>query len=418
MKIIYQIGIALYLLAIRIAANFNPKAKLWLAGRKNIFESISLSLGENEKRIWFHYASLGEFEQGRPVQEAIRLQYPDHKIVMTFFSPSGYEAKKTHAAADYVFYLPMDGARRSKQFIELINPTQAYFTKYEFWYFYFQYLAQKNIPLFLISGIFRKEQIFFKWYGGFFRKILKQVRFFFVQNESSKNLLNSIGIEQVMITGDTRFDRVAANAAKQHQNTIIEQFVKGKDILLGGSTWSPDEKIIASLLNNSNFKFIIAPHEIKESRLQEIEATFNHACIRYSQANVITVAAARVLIIDNIGMLSSLYQYAGMAYIGGGFGVGIHNTLEAAAFGKPVIFGPNYSKFEEAKQLIAIGAAISIHNTESFIAAIDQLYFNEKNYLAACEKSRQFIASGKGASEKIIAKINALLNFNDDTNRR
>lgn len=418
MKIIYQIGIAFYLLVIRIAANFNPKAKLWLAGRKNIFESISLILGENEKRIWFHYASLGEFEQGRPVQEAIRLQYPDHKIVMTFFSPSGYEAKKTHAAADYVFYLPMDGARRSKQFIELINPTQAYFTKYEFWHFYFQYLAQKNIPLFLISGIFRKEQIFFKWYGGFFRKILKQVRFFFVQNESSKNLLNSIGIEQVLITGDTRFDRVAANAAKQHQNTIIEQFVKGKDILLGGSTWSPDEKIIASLLNNSNFKFIIAPHEIKESRLQEIEATFNHACIRYSQANVITVAAARVLIIDNIGMLSSLYQFAGMAYIGGGFGVGIHNTLEAAAFGKPVIFGPNYSKFDEAKQLIAIGAAISIHNTESFIAAIDQLYLNETNYFAACEKSRQFIASGKGASEKIIAKINALLNFNDDTNRR
>ncbi len=418
MKIIYQIGIALYVLAIRIAANFNPKAKLWLAGRKNIFERIALSLGENEKRIWFHYASLGEFEQGRPVQEAIRLQYPDHKIVMTFFSPSGYEAKKTHAAADYVFYLPMDGANRTKQFINLINPTQAYFTKYEFWYFYFQSLAQKNIPLFLISGVFRKEQIFFKWYGGFYREILKQVRFFFVQNESSKNLINSIGIEQVLITGDTRFDRVAANAAKQHQNAIIEQFVKGNDILLGGSTWSPDEKIIASLLNKNNFKFIIAPHEIKESRLQEIEATFNHDSIRYSQANVITIAAAKVLIIDNIGMLSSLYQYASIAYIGGGFGVGIHNTLEAAAFGKPVIFGPNYNKFEEAKQLIAIGAAKSIHNAESFIDAIDQLYLNEKNYLAACEKSRQFIASGKGASEKIIAKINALLNFNDDTNRR
>ena len=272
--------------------------------------------------------------------------------------------------------------------------------------------------MFLISGIFRKEQIFFKWYGGFYREILKQVRFFFVQNESSKNLLNNIGIEQVMITGDTRFDRVAANAAKQHQNEIIAQFVKGNDIILGGSTWSPDEKIIASLLNNSNFKFIIAPHEIKESRLQEIEATFNHACIRYSQANIISISAAKVLIIDNIGMLSSLYQYAGIAYIGGGFGVGIHNTLEAAAFGKPVIFGPNYNKFEEAKQLIAIGAASSIHNTESFIAAIDQLYLNETNYLAACEKSRQFIASGKGASEKIIAKINALLNFNDDTNRR
>ena len=418
MKIIYQIGIALYILVIKIVANFNNKAKLWLAGRKNIFESIALSLGENEKRIWFHYASLGEFEQGRPVQEAIRAQYPDHKIVMTFFSPSGYEAKKTHAAADYVFYLPMDGAKRSKQFIELINPTQAYFTKYEFWYFYFQYLAQKNIPLFLISGIFRKEQIFFKWYGGFFRQILTQVRFFFVQNKSSKNLLNNIGIDQVLVTGDTRFDRVAANAAKQHQNTIIEQFVKGNDILLAGSTWSPDEKIIAALLNKSNFKFIIAPHEIKESRLQEIEATFNNVCIRYSQANVITIAAAKVLIIDNIGMLSSLYQYASIAYIGGGFGVGIHNTLEAAAFGKPVIFGPNYQKFEEAKQLISLGAAKSIHNTESFMDAIDQLYFNESNYLAACEKSRQFIASGKGASEKIMEKVNALLNFNDDTNRR
>jgi 3-deoxy-D-manno-octulosonic-acid transferase len=418
MKIIYQIGIALYILVIRIVANFNPKAKLWLAGRKNIFESIALSLGENEKRIWFHYASLGEFEQGRPVQEAIRAQYPDHKMVMTFFSPSGYEAKKTHAAADYVFYLPMDGARRSKRFLELINPTQAYFTKYEFWYFYFQYLAQKNIPLFLISGIFRNDQIFFKWYGGFFRQILTQVRFFFVQNESSKSLLNNIGIDQVLVTGDTRFDRVAANAAKQHQNTIIEQFVKGNDILLAGSTWSPDEKIIAALLNKSNFKFIIAPHEIKESRLQEIEATFNNVCIRYSQANVITIAAAKVLIIDNIGMLSSLYQYASIAYIGGGFGVGIHNTLEAAAFGKPVIFGPNYQKFEEAKQLIALGAAKSIHNTESFMQAIDQLYSNESNYLAACEKSRQFIASGKGASEKIMEKVNALLNFNDDTNRR
>ncbi len=418
MKIIYQIGIALYILVIRIVANFNPKAKLWLTGRKNIFESIALSLGENEKRIWFHYASLGEFEQGRPVQEAIRAQYPDHKMVMTFFSPSGYEAKKIHAAADYVFYLPMDGARRSKQFIELINPTQAFFTKYEFWYFYFHYLALKNIPLFLISGIFRKEQIFFKWYGGFYREILKQVRFFFVQNESSKNLLNNIGIEQVLITGDTRFDRVAANATKQHQNEIIAQFVKGNDIILGGSTWNPDEKIIASLLNNSNFKFIIAPHEIKDSRLQEIEATFNHDCIRYSQANVITIAAAKVLIIDNIGMLSSLYQYADIAYIGGGFGVGIHNTLEAAAFGKPVIFGPNYNRFEEAKQLIAIGAASSIHNAKSFIDAIDQLYFNESNYIAACEKSRQFIASGKGASEKIMKKINALLNFNDDTNRR
>jgi 3-deoxy-D-manno-octulosonic-acid transferase len=418
MKIIYQIGIALYILVIRIVANFNPKAKLWLAGRKNIFESIALSLGENEKRIWFHYASLGEFEQGRPVQEAIRAQYPDHKMVMTFFSPSGYEAKKTHAAADYVFYLPMDGARRSKQFIKLINPTQAYFTKYEFWYFYFQYLAQKNIPLFLISGIFRNDQIFFKWYGGFFRQILTQVRFFFVQNESSKSLLNNIGIDQVLVTGDTRFDRVAANAAKQHQNTIIEQFVKGNDILLAGSTWSPDEKIIAALLNKSNFKFIIAPHEIKESRLQEIEATFNNVCIRYSQANVITIAAAKVLIIDNIGMLSSLYQYASIAYIGGGFGVGIHNTLEAAAFGKPVIFGPNYQKFEEAKQLISLGAAKSIHNAESFMQAIDQLYSNESNYLAACEKSRQFIASGKGASEKIMEKVNALLNFNDDANRR
>ena len=418
MKIIYQIGIALYLLAIRIAANVNPKAKLWLAGRKNIFESIALSLGENEKRIWFHYASLGEFEQGRPVQAAIRAQYPDHKMVMTFFSPSGYEAKKTHTAADYVFYLPMDGAQRSKQFITLINPTQAYFTKYEFWYFYFQYLAQKNIPLYLISGIFRDDQIFFKWYGGFFRQILTQVRFFFVQNESSKNLLNNIGIDQVLVTGDTRFDRVAANAANQHQNEIIAQFVKGNDILLGGSTWSPDEKIIASLLNKSNFKFIIAPHEIKESRLQEIEATFNHTCIRYSQANVISISAAKVLIIDNIGMLSSLYQYASIAYIGGGFGVGIHNTLEAAAFGKPIIFGPNYNKFEEAKQLIALGAAISIHNTESFLAAVDKLYLNESNYLAACEKRRQFVASGKGASEKIMEKINALLNLNDDTNRR
>ena len=418
MLFIYNLIVVLADFILKIVALFSKKIKLFVEGRKNVFKILSDKIKAYDKTIWFHAASLGEYEQGLPVMERMKSRFPNHLIVLTFFSPSGYEVRKNNTIADVTVYLPLDTQSNVEQFMKIVRPDMAFFIKYEYWPNYLNALKDKEIPTYLISGIFRKDQIFFKWYGGFFRQILTQVRFFFVQNESSKNLLNNIGINQVLVTGDTRFDRVAANATKQHQNAIIEQFVKGNDILLAGSTWSPDEKIIAALLNKSNFKFIIAPHEIKESRLQEIEATFNNVCIRYSQANVITIAAAKVLIIDNIGMLSSLYQYASIAYIGGGFGVGIHNTLEAAAFGKPVIFGPNYQKFEEAKQLIALGSAKSIHNAESFMQAIDQLYFNESNYLAACEKSRQFIASGKGASEKIMEKVNALLNFNDDTNRR
>mgnify|MGYP000636562438 CR=1 FL=1 len=338
MLFLYNIIVFLASQIVGVLALFSPKMKLFVNGRKEVFTTLQSKINSNDKTIWFHAASLGEYEQGIPVIEKIKTKFPFHKIIVTFFSPSGFEVRKNNTVADVTVYLPLDTRSNAKKFIDLVHPDMVFFIKYEYWPNYLNELKKLNIKTYLISGVFRETQVFFKWYGGFYREILKQVRFFFVQNESSKNLLNNIGINQVLVTGDTRFDRVAANAAKQHQNTIIEQFVKGNDILLAGSTWSPDEKIIASLLNNSNFKFIIAPHEIKESRLQEIEATFNNVCIRYSQANVITIAAAKVLIIDNIGMLSSLYQYASIAYIGGGFGVGIHNTLEAAAFGKPVIF--------------------------------------------------------------------------------
>lgn len=405
MRIIYQLVLFLYTIGIRIASIFHPKAKLWVKGRVNVFEEMRLSLKSGEQRIWFHYASLGEFEQGRPVQEAIKIAFPNHKIVMTFFSPSGYEARKNHGAADYVFYLPMDGANRSKKTIELINPSQVYFTKYEFWYFYFKILAEKKIPLFLISGIFRKEQMFFKWYGSFYRSILNCVSYFFVQNETSEKLLHGIGLKNVLVTGDTRFDRVAANAKKQTPNAIVAQFAKDQSIFLAGSSWPADEKLIASLCATTKFKFILAPHEIKESNIQSIISLFPATCIRYSEANLLNINAARVLIIDNIGMLSSLYQYASIAYIGGGFGAGIHNTLEAAAFGKPVIFGPKYHKFEEAKSLIALGAAKSISDESTLKLAIATLFDNESNYQAACEKSAAFIGASKGATEKIMQEI-------------
>lgn len=409
MLLLYTVGIQVYALIIKIFSLFNPKARHFINGRKAIFEQIAARIESTQKHIWFHFASLGEFEQGRPVLEKLKDKYPQKKIVVTFFSPSGYEIRKNYALAD-VFYLPLDSKSNAKRFIEAINPELAIFTKYEFWHYYFKELHDRAIPLYLISGIFRPDQAFFKWYGGFYRNILSFVTYFFVQNEESETLLKSIGINKVTINGDTRFDRVFENAQTPKKLALIEQFIGNSPTLICGSTWPEDENLISALPEKyPDWKFIIAPHEIHDSHIESIEKQFPAGSLRFSvfssQLNAdhseIPARTAQVLIIDNIGMLSSLYQYGKVAYIGGGFGAGIHNTLEAAAFGLPVIFGPKYDKFQEAKDLIALGAAKTIVTEIEVIKAFEELMNNENAATAA----KKYVEDKKGATDQIISMI-------------
>lgn len=402
MLLLYILGIRVYNFIIWVFSFFNQKAKFFIDGRKKLFEELDTKINNKEKHIWFHFASLGEFEQGRPVLEKLKSQYPAKKIVVTFFSPSGYEIRKHYALAD-VFYLPVDTASNAKRFIEAINPEMAIFTKYEFWHFYFKTLKQRNIPLYLISGIFRESQSFFKWYGGFYRHILQAVTYFFVQNEESERLLKSIGLQNVIVNGDTRFDRVFENAANPKSLPEIEKFIQQAPTLICGSTWPEDEKLLASLPQKyPGWKFIIAPHEIHESHIESIEKQFPSGSLRFSDYKKSAAEpSTNILIIDNIGMLSSLYQYGDMAYIGGGFGAGIHNTLEAAAFALPVIFGPKYDKFQEAKDLIALGAAQSIATEKELQQAFTQFQNNESAKIA----SKKYVADKKGATEAILNKI-------------
>ena len=385
---LYNFGITLYSLLLRTASLFNPKAKLFVSGRENIYITIQNQINPLQKHIWFHFASLGEFEQGRPVLEKLKAQAAGRKIIVTFFSPSGYEVRKDYPLADGVFYLPLDTRKNAKRFIELINPEIAVFTKYEFWYHYFKVLKENDIPLFIISGIFRPQQSFFKWYGGFYRSILKNVTHFFVQNEQSVDLLKSVGLTNVSLSGDTRFDRVAENASSPKILQLISNFCGSAKVCIAGSTWPEDETLLKVLIDgHRDWKFIIAPHEIGTAHIQQIMKLIPDA-VKYTDLQIeragkedvengevdkVIYADRSVLLVDNIGMLSAIYQYADIAYIGGGFGAGIHNTLEAAAFGLPVIFGPRYEKFQEAKDLIGLGAAISINSEAELSAAFNKL---------------------------------------------
>lgn len=367
MRLLYSLGIHLYGLLLRLIAPFHPKAKLWVNGRRDWYARMSQTVETGQNHIWFHFASLGEFEQGRAVLEGVKKDFPLKKIVITFYSPSGYEVRKNTNLADYVFYLPEDTAKNAKQFIDLIHPEFVVFTKYEYWYYYFSELKSRNIPLFMISAIFRPNQIFFQPYGGFFREILTSVTYFFLQNEESVHLLKEHGFRNVGLTGDTRFDRVVELPKQQKSITEVNQFVGTSPVLVAGSTWLEDEKLLKDLmLQFPDWKLILAPHEIHEAHIEAILLLFLDA-LRFSnfaQHTFQKIVDARVLIIDNMGMLSSLYGYGKISYIGGGFGVGIHNTLEAATYGIPVIFGPKYHKFQEAKDLIEQGAGFSIQDAE------------------------------------------------------
>ncbi|HTE02018.1 MAG TPA: glycosyltransferase N-terminal domain-containing protein [Mucilaginibacter sp.] len=402
MLLIYNIGVRFYFILILIASFFNKKAKLWINGRKNI------SYQKFDKSAWFHFASLGEFEQGLPVLTAFRSQHPDMKIVVTFFSPSGYEIRKNTPYADAVYYLPLDTANNARQFIGAIQPGIAVFTKYEYWYHFFDELHRRNVPLYIISGIFRPNQVFFKWYGGLHRRMLTFVTRFFVQDEDSKLLLQNIGINRVSVSGDTRFDRVWANAEQPKELSVISEFKDGNKVFVAGSTWPEDELFIAHLAEKrTNWKFIIAPHEITEDKIKHLISLLpDGSAVRHSQLST-DHSPKQILIIDNIGMLSSIYQYAEIAYIGGGFGAGIHNTLEAAAFGLPVIFGPNYDKFKEAKELIALQAGFSISNDVELEKVFVLLTGDEPRYQALREKTRNYVKEHTGATETIMEYISS-----------
>jgi len=388
----------------KFASLWHPKAKLWVSGRQNWEKELRKKVGKIESSVWFHFASLGEFEQGRPVLEALKKAEPETNIIISFFSPSGYEIHKNYPLALAVCYLPLDTTNNATTFIEIIKPKYAVFTKYEYWFYFFRTLHQKHIPLYLISGIFRKNQAFFKFYGGFYRQMLSFITYFFVQNEESKTLLNSLGINQVAVSGDTRFDRVTENAKNKKELKEIEAFCGSSKVLVAGSTWPADEELLNTIIESyPNWKFISAPHEIAEANLQRLEEQLLGKTIRYSNLEVHKLTLPQVLIIDNIGLLSSLYAYGTIAYIGGGFGKGIHNTLEAAAFGLPVIFGPKYQKFQEAKDLIELNAGFSISNQAELNDCFKLL--QSDTHKEAGKQAKAYVDEHTGATAQILEKI-------------
>jgi 3-deoxy-D-manno-octulosonic-acid transferase len=407
MAFFYNILIHLYILAIRLAALWNPKARQWVAGRRNIFDNLQKNIAHDQPLAWFHCASLGEFEQGRPVIEAYRLQHPAHRILVTFFSPSGYEVRKNYTVADYICYLPADTNSNARRFVALVKPQIVFFVKYEYWFNYLRQLHKAGVQVVGVSSIFRPGQRFFRWYGRWQLSALKRFSHFFVQDQQSADLLAKAGVSQVTVSGDTRFDRVAEVARQNKSFALAEKFAAGHQVFIAGSTWPPDEAMVSLLIgqNIPGLKFIIAPHEVHRARIQRLVGLLPPDTVLFSQATYQNLAGARVLVIDNIGILSHLYQYAGVAYIGGGFGVGIHNILEAATFGLPVLFGPNYHKFREAVELIAQGGAFSFANEHEFLAAALPLLSDEPRRKAAAHIARLYVESRQGATLKTLGGL-------------
>lgn len=407
MRFLYNTGIVFYYIAIRIAAIASKKAQLWLRGRKRIFEKLQQAFPEKQKTVWMHCASLGEFEQGRPLLEEIRKNYPQYRLLLTFFSPSGYEIRKNYDGADVVCYLPLDTPANAKRFISIVNPDIALFVKYEFWFNYQQQLKKRRIPLFVVSANFRSNQHFFKWYGGWFRKNLNNFTHLFVQNDHSKKLLSKAGISNVTISGDTRFDRVAAITKQAKSFPLIEKFCNNQKVFIAGSSWKPDEDILCSYinLNPKAFKYIIAPHEVNSEHIENLCVALNVKYLLYSQISEKNVEDAEVLIIDCIGILSHVYQYGYITYIGGGFGKSIHNILEPATFGMPVIFGPNHTKFAEAIELKNLKGAFAINNAQEFDSLLQNWIRKPSSVLEASAISKNYVEQHTGACEIIMTEL-------------
>ncbi len=402
--LLYNICILLYAQIIKIVALWNNKAKQWVEGRRGIFERMAHTIDKSDKILWLHVASLGEFEQGRPIIEQVRKEHPEYKILLTFFSPSGYEIRKNYEGADYIFYLPIDTPRNVKRFLDIAHPEIAIFVKYEFWLNYLYELKARNIRTFVISAIFRQGSVFFKWYGSRWRQALDSYEQIFVQNEESKELLNKIGFDNIIIAGDTRFDRVAAIAQAAKNIDIIERFKAERRLFVAGSTWGPDEDILQELINdNTQIKFVIAPHEMNEARINKIIEATKGGAIRYTQCNAQTsFDNTQVLILDTVGILSSVYGYASWSYIGGGFGVGIHNTLEAATFALPIAFGPNYQKFKEARDMVALGVATKVENAEDLQKWFAPLRDDEDKLQKVSIAAKDYTTKNQGATSLIM----------------
>ena len=408
MLFLYNIVIQITGSLLNFIALFNSKIKLFVDGRKIVFTTLEQKIKPSDKTIWFHAASLGEYEQGLPVIEKIKDKYPLHKIVITFFSPSGYEVRKNNTVADATVYLPLDSKKNAQRFLDLVHPDMVFFIKYEYWLNYLNELNKLNTPTYLISGIFREEQMFFKWYGGFYRKALDTFSYFFVQNEGSKKLLQQLGKTNVVVSGDTRFDRVAAILEKDNDLDYISQFKNNTLTIVVGSSWPKDEALLLDFINSNtlNVKFIIAPHNIKADQIEQLKNSITKKTVLFSEMQEKNLADFDVFIIDTIGILTKIYSYADIAFVGGGFGnPGVHNLLEPATFGVPIVIGPNYSHFAEATALVNMGGCISVSDKTELIAAfkdliVDDSFRSEKGHICST-----FVQMNKGATNIIMKNI-------------
>ena len=399
---IYKFGIHCYGFVIFIASFFNGKAKKRYEGGNSTFNLLQQSIDKSQKYVWIHAASLGEFEQGRPVIEEIKNRFPEKKIVLSFFSPSGYEVRKDYGQVDVVCYLPLDTPRSVKRFLDIVNPEMSIFIKYEFWANYLTELHNRHIPTYIVSAIFRPNQRFFKWYGQFFLRLLTYYKAIYVQDKDSQILLQNHGITSVTVAGDTRFDRVISIAQQAKELPIAKSFSEGASVLVAGSTWPRDEEYLVRFINaNKEHKLILVPHEVTPEHIMSICAKMRCSYVLYTQTTPEEASKANCLIVDTIGVLSSLYQYGQVAYVGGGFGVGIHNILEPAVWGMPVVFGTNYHKFREAKELIIAGGAYSIFSYRQFEDLVNRLFHESE----PGEVAKQFVIKHQGATQTIVEDI-------------
>ncbi len=407
----YSLIIHLYAFFIELISPFHKKARLMRLGQWKTNGILREKIDRNAKYIWFHASSLGEFEQGRPLIEKIKAEHPEYKILLTFFSPSGYEVRKNYGGADVVCYLPFDTPYRVKKFLDLSKPVMAIFIKYEFWDNYLSELKRRNIPVYIVSAIFRKEQLFFKWYGGMYRKVLSYFTHIVVQDDASRELLSKYGVTNVSVFGDTRFDRVQDVYKNTKQVPMVDLFVNNNRsdnqlTMVAGSSWQQDEEVYLNYFNeHPELKLIIAPHEIHKDHLMHIESMLKRPSIRLSEATEKDIKGKSCLIVDSFGLLSSIYRYGDLAYIGGGFGAGIHNVLEAAVYGIPVIFGPKYQKFKEARDLLQVGGAFSITDEKTFESKMEELSTYRDLLEAAGAAAGDFVKSNIGATNRIIASI-------------
>ena len=403
---IYNLAMHILELGIKLAALFSDKPAKMVKGHREVFDLLKSKIDRNAQYIWFHAASLGEFEQGRPLIERIRKEYPQYEILQTFFSPSGYEVRKNYDGADIVCYLPIDTPANAKKFIDLVNPCMVFFVKYEFWHNYLNTLYQKGIPTYSVSSIFRPNQIFFRWYGKSYQQVLKTFAHLFVQNEESKQLLAGIGVKNTTVVGDTRFDRVLDICAAAKQLPLVQKFKGDALTFVAGSSWGPDEDIFIKYFNaHPEMKLIIAPHVVNDGHLKEIESKLQRSSIRYTQATEENVGKADCLIIDCYGLLSSIYRYGEISYIGGGFGVGIHNVLEAAVYGIPVIFGPNNKKFREAQHLLANKGGFEIHGYDDFEQLMNKFLTDEAYLKQSGKAAGDYVKGNAGAMELIMQRV-------------